>query len=339
MKKKFYIKMRPTCSNFNGLLDDHYILENELASDAAYNLYKARDSLSGETFNIKVFKKYYSEIENEIKFSRLVTQSNNTYFQKYITSSEGLIEYNDINENNKYKYIIFENCLKGDLYDYIKCTESGLEENNCKILFYKILKAIQTLHQMGISHNNIKAQNILFDGENFDIKISDLSASSFSKNENGKKILKTKRVGSDVYMAPEIILGHCYDGEKVDIFSLGVLLFFIMNYSPPFPIAKVIKNNNLSQRLYSLIKEKKNINLYWKYMEKYTIKKQLSNEFKNLFIKMVSYNPKERPTIEQILNDDWLKNITNLKEDEFKKYEQKLVCELKEREEIMNVSK
>ena len=330
--------MRPTCSNFNGKLDNQYILESELASGASYKVYKARDCLSGEIYEAKVFNKYHFEIENEIKFSSLVTQYKNPSFQKYITSSEGLIEYNE-DKDKKNKYIIFELCSKGDLYDYIKSTESGLRENNCKILFYKILKAIQALHQMGISHNNIKAQNILLDGENFDIKISDLRVSSFSKNINGKKILKTKRVGSDVYMAPEIILGHSYDGEKADIFSLGVLLFFIMNFSPPFPIAKAIKNTNSSQRLYSFIKEKKNINLYWNYMEKYIITKKLTNEFKNLFIKMVSYNPKERPTIEQILNGDWLKDIKNLKEEEFKKYEQELVSELKEREEIINISK
>ena len=330
--------MRPTCSNFNGKLDNQYILESELASGASYKVYKARDCLSGEIYEAKVFNKYHFEIENEIKFSSLVTQYKNPSFQKYITSSEGLIEYNE-DKDKKYKYIIFELCSKGDLYDYIKSTESGLRENNCKILFYKILKAIQALHQMGISHNNIKAQNILLDGENFDIKISDLRVSSFSKNVNGKTILKTKRVGSNVYMAPEIILGHSYDGEKADIFSLGVLLFFIMNFSPPFPIAKAIKNTNSSQRLYSFIKEKKNINLYWNYMEKYIITKKLDNEFKNLFIKMVSYNPKERPTIEQILNGDWLKDIKNLKEEEFKKYEQELVSELKEREEIINISK
>lgn len=73
-------------------------------------------------------------------------------------------------------------------------------------------------------------------------------------------------------------------------------------------------------------------------MEKYIITKKLTVEFKNLFIKMVSYNPKERPTIEQILNDDWLKEITNLKEEEFKKYEQALVSELKKREEMFNIS-
>ena len=328
--------MQSTCSNFNGKLDNHYILESELVLDDSYKIFKAKDCFTSKIYGAKVFNSCHSKIQNEIKFNKLVTQSQNSYFQKYISSSEGSIEYNEYkDENVEFKYIIFELCSKGDLFDYIKCTESGLEEKNCKILFYKILKGIQTLHQMGISHNNIKAQNILLDGEDFEIKISDLGVSSFTKNENGKKILQAKRVGSDVYMAPEIILGLNYDGEKCDIFSLGVLLFFIMNYKAPFPIAKVIKNKNMTLRLYSFIKEKKNINLYWNYMEKYTITKKLSNEFKNLFIKMVAYNPKERPTIEQVLNDEWFKDITNLKDEEFKKYEQDLISKLKEREEII----
>ena len=332
--------MQSTCSNFNGKLDNHYILESELVSGDSYKIYKTRDCLTGKIYAVKVFNSCHSKIDNEIKFNKLVSQSQNSYFQKYITSSEGSIEYNESkDENDEFKYIIFELCSKGDLFDYIKCTESGLEEKSCKILFYKIVKIIQTLHQMGISHNNIKAQNILLDGENFEIKICDLGASSFTKNENGKKILQAKRVGSDAYIAPEIILGLNYDGEKCDIFSLGVLLFFIMNYKAPFPIAKVIKKKNPTLRLYSFIKEKKNINLFWNYIEKYISNKKLSNEFKNLFIKMVSYNPKERPTIEQVLNDEWLKDITNLKEEELKKYEQELISELKEREEIIKIPK
>ena len=234
--------MQSTCSNFNGKLDNHYILESELVSGDSYKIYKAKDCLTSKIYGAKVFNSCHSKIQNEIKFNKLVTQSQNSYFQKYISSSEGSIEYNEYKDKNvEFKYIIFELCSKGDLFDYIKYTETGLEEKNCKILFYKILKGIQTLHQMGISHNNIKAQNILLDGENFEIKICDLGASSFTKKENGKKILQAKRVGSDAYMAPEIILGLNYDGEKCDIFSLGVLLFFIMNYKAPFPIAKVIK--------------------------------------------------------------------------------------------------
>ena len=332
--------MQSTCSNFNGKLDNHYILGSELVSGYSYKVCKAKDCLTGKLYAAKVFNSCHSDIEKEIKFNKLVAQTQNSYFQRYISSSEGSIEYSeDKDEEDLFKYIIFELCSKGDLYDYIKCTESGLEEKNCKILFYKILKGIQTLHQMRLSHNNIKAQNILLDGENFDIKISNLENSSYTRNENGKKILQAKKGDSDAYMPPEIILGLNYDGEKADIFSLGVLLFFIMNCKAPFPIAKVIKNKSVSLRLYSLIKEKKNINLYWNYLEKYTIKKKLSNEFKNLFIRMVSYNPNERPTIEQVLNDDWLKDITNLKEEEFKIYEHVLNSELKEREEIIKLLK
>jgi len=332
--------MQLTCSNFNGKLDNHYILESELVSGDSYKIYKAKDCFTSKIYAAKVFNSCHSKIEKEIKLIKLVTQSQNSYFQKYISSSEGSIDYSEYkDENEEFKYIIFELCSKGDLYDYIKCTEFGLEEKNCKILFYKIVKGIQALHQMGISHNNIKAESILLDGENYEIKISDLGASSFTKNENGKQILQTKGVSSNAYMAPEIILGFKYDGEKADIFSLGVLLFFIMNCKAPFPIAKVIKNKNSNLRLYSFIKEKKNINLYWNYLERYTSIKNLSNEFKNLFIKMVSYNPKERPTIEQVLKDDWFKDITNLNEEEFKKYEQDLISEFKEREEIIKISK
>ena len=62
---------------------------------------------------------------------------------------------------------------------------------------------------------------------------------------------------------------------------------------------------------------------------------ELSLDFKKLFIRMVAYDPNKRPTITEILNDDWLKEITNLKPDEFKIYEENLIKELKKREEII----
>ena len=50
---------------------------------------------------------------------------------------------------------------------------------------------------------------------------------------------------------------------------------------------------------------------------------------------MVAFNPKERPTIEEILNHDWMKEISKLNEEEFKKYEEILIKELKKRERIL----
>ena len=59
----------------------------------------------------------------------------------------------------------------------------------------------------------------------------------------------------------------------------------------------------------------------------------LSPEFKDLFLKMVAFEPSERPTIKEILNHDWMKEVSNLNEEEFKQYEEDLISELKEREE------
>ena len=65
----------------------------------------------------------------------------------------------------------------------------------------------------------------------------------------------------------------------------------------------------------------------------------MSKEFKNLFIRMVAYNPKERPTIEEMYNDEWMKEINDLNEKEFEKYEKDLIKELRAREDIININK
>ena len=54
---------------------------------------------------------------------------------------------------------------------------------------------------------------------------------------------------------------------------------------------------------------------------------------------MVAYNPNERPTIEEIYNDEWMKEIRDLDEKEFQKCENELIKELKSREKIMNKQK
>ena len=128
---------------------------------------------------------------------------------------------------------------------------------------------------------------------------------------------------------------HPYDGEKVDIFSLGVLLFHLRTGAYGFKNAKINCNSlNINDKLYRLIKNK-NIDLYWKIVEKILDIKEFSQEFKMLYFKLVAFNPKERPTIEEIFNSSWLKEIKGIKEEELKNYEKEFINELKKREEIL----
>lgn len=319
----------------NGLLDNKYIIKRIIGIGASSTVYQVIDSQNGKEYAAKVFKHYDNSIKKEVEFNEIISTLNNNLFVKYIHSSKGPLVQNDFRIFKS--YIIFELASKGGLNKYLERKYSGLKEKYCKFIFLKILKAIQSLHNSGICHRDIKINNILLDGEKFNIKISDFGLSSFiSRNQS----LQYGKVGTKYYSAPEVILNLPYDGIKADIFSLGVVLFNLRTCNYGFYEAKIKNNNNLTnyekknrnKTLYEYIKDK-NICTYWEKLGSMINIDELSNEFKNLYIKMVSFNPSERPTIEEILNDDWMKEIINLNEQQIGILEKEIINELKKREE------
>ena len=60
---------------------------------------------------------------------------------------------------------------------------------------------------------------------------------------------------------------------------------------------------------------------------------EVSEDLKNLYFKMVCFNPEERPTIEEILKDDpWMKEVMSMNETELKDLEKEVYNDFKERE-------
>ena len=113
--------------------------------------------------------------------------------------------------------------------------------------------------------------------------------------------IKTKKaiepVGTLRYAAPEVLANKLYDSSKIDIFSLGVTLFYLVNNTSGFNKATE------GDTFYSLIKNE-NFDNYWDELSNNGKGIGLSNEFKNIYIKMVSFNPKNRPSIDEILNSE-----------------------------------
>ena len=310
-------------SNKIAILSKRYIDFIFLGSGFSADIYKVRDSTDDKEYALKLFKEDDSYSENEIKINKEISKSNNPSFTKYITSS---VDNFTIEESNSLKsFMILELASKGSVMDYLMKDEKGLEEKFCKLFFSKLLIIVKDLHTMGICHRDLKLDNFLFD-ENFNIKLSDFGFSSFiKKNKNGKKKMQTEYVGTLSYMAPEIVMKIPYDGEKADIFSLGVILFNLRTCRFGFI------NASFNDSLYRFIQGKK-IKTYWKLLGQNIEINYLSEEFKNLYSKMISFNPKERPTIEEIYNDEWLREIRDLNEQELMDLEQELINELKRRE-------
>ena len=136
--------------------------------------------------------------------------------------------------------------------------------------------------------------------------IIDFAFSQKTKDKNGNLILLNAKDAFEIYSAPEIFELKKFNGEKADIFSLGVILFNLVTMERGFGSSRI------NDKLYILIK-KKDYNKYW--MERKIL--NLSEDFKDLYLKMVAYNPNERPSCGQILNHPWFDEVKNLsREDE-----------------------
>lgn len=88
------------------------------------------------------------------------------------------------------------------------------------------------MHGKKIAHRDLKLENILID-EQLNLKVADFGFAAIHKIDK----LKSYR-GTMTYMAPEIKEGKVYDGTQIDIFSLGVILFILVQGIFPFKEAR-----------------------------------------------------------------------------------------------------
>ena len=113
-------------------------------------------------------------------------------------------------------YIILELATNKDLGDYICFLKEGFEEKYSKILFYKIVKNVKSIHDCNICHRDLKLDNIILN-DICDPKICDFGYAT--KNKKDLKEIK----GTPDFLSPEVN-GSEYDGKLVDIFNLGMIL-------------------------------------------------------------------------------------------------------------------
>ena len=72
--------------------------------------------------------------------------------------------------------MILDYAEKGQLFDYIYKLKVPFKEKHAKVIFYKILKTVKVMHDNHICHRDLKAENIVLDG-NFNPKICDFGLS------------------------------------------------------------------------------------------------------------------------------------------------------------------
>jgi len=211
-----------------------------------------------------------------------------------ISKHPNIVSYIDNFENSDYIFIIMDYINSGTLQDFIKRRNNNLSEKLVAKVAYQLADAIKYLHKFGIIHRDLKPDNIMViddncEDSNIQVKITDFGFGKIIGHSEKAK----EGYGTLGFVAPEVLLRIPYN-HKVDIWSLGVIIFYMFHGDIPFKgkskdeTSKMICNKELI----------------------FPIKfKQLSMELLELIYACLTKSPEKRISLEKILNNRWFAKL------------------------------
>ncbi|KAI8155521.1 hypothetical protein K4K54_010744 [Colletotrichum sp. SAR 10_86] len=141
--------------------------------------------------------------------------------------------------------LVLGHCPGGDLFDVATGHRQVLKPTLLRRMFAELVGAVRYLHERRIVHRDIKLENVLVnltapeladpstDWTTYPHSVITLTDLGLSRRIADDEKLET-RCGSEDYAAPEVIMGLPYDGRATDAWSLGVLLYALLEARLPF---------------------------------------------------------------------------------------------------------
>ena len=191
--------------------------------------------------------------------------------------------------NEKSYSYITEFCQEGDLYEQLM-NKGSYDEIKTAYIMYQIFSAINYCHKNKIVNHNLSIENILVSEIKNDlptIKIGCFDTSILAE----KNAIETKNIKISFYTPPEAIGSSNKYFDKSDIWSCGVIMYFLLTSRPPFI------GENIEEKKRNIFNE--NFDTNSPPFDK------ISSDCKILLKKLLKANPGQRPTAEEVLKDIW----------------------------------
>ena len=286
------------CKKLSEKIKKYYIENNNEYPKTNINFYKIGRCIGKGAFgkvniSLHTLTGKIVAIKSINKSKRNYSRKNILYeikLMKKLRGNKNIVRILEKFEDKKYIYIVMENIIGGNLLNAIK-KMSKFPENLSKYIFKQIIETLKYIHSKNIVHRDIKPHNILLTLNN-EIKICDFGV--------GKEIIKGKLVnetcGTPAYLAPELLKGNYFDPYKSDIWSCGIVLYFMLSGFVPF------KGDNDYELHQNIL------------LGKFNFIDGISNECFDLIKKILEINPEKRYSLDDIIKHSWFK-------DSFKKME------------------
>lgn len=270
---------------------DHYIVQKTLGRGRYSKTKAVKSRNSKEQYAAKIFfNSSFAQIAiHEASIMRVL--SSRFVVQIIDFSLQGIYYKKDGSEHSCI-YILMEICSNSDLFN-LSISRNYFSLSLIKFVFLQILSCVEHCHSLGVYHQDLRPQNILFDDE-FAVKLCDFG-SACSLN-----LFPCKGIQTCQFTPPEAYRGSQFDGRLADVFALGGILFYLYCQCPAFHTA------GITDPLFRLF-----LNCPEQYWSKFAQKKKVdetffSPGFKELVHGMMNFDPNKRMTIDEIKQHPWL---------------------------------
>ncbi|KAE8889858.1 hypothetical protein PF005_g20549 [Phytophthora fragariae] len=261
-------------------ISDFTLLEF-LGEGATAQVYLAEHGASGAHVAIKVIDKLLvqrAQLESKVR-------------QEMVLHAElrhpHVLHVESVFEDARNFYMALEYCARRSLSAIVKTLPGRkMDEQMAKKIFRQVVAGVVYLHASGVIHRDLKLANLLMNADG-EVKISDFGLAARLGDDH------VTMCGTPNFIAPEVLAAddEPYD-EAVDVWSLGCILYCLLQGKAPFEGRKV------SETLENVANAGQNP---LKFPEGF------SASASDLIKRLLTLDPRNRPSAQQILLHPWLR--------------------------------
>lgn len=236
------------------ILQKYIIEDNDKSEYIGVGIYsdilKVKNSFSQDDYVIKIVKKDYL-LKDDRNTLRTTIENLIANEHKNIT---GVVEYF---QDKKYYYLVYQYNSGGMLMDYV-INSQYYDEKMVASIVKQLLSAIIYNQSKMVYHKDLRLENLMIDDALLDvpsIKINDFGTSIEYRHQDKKARKSRKMTFWSLYFIPPEIFQKVEYNEKSDVWSIGIIMYFLMTgVIPTKGLTNKMTLNNIKSKDFGISK-------------------------------------------------------------------------------------